>query len=498
MLRVAIRADASVLLGTGHLRRCLSLARALAACGAEPVFLLRALDDVARGVLGDQPFAVHWLQGGGDGDAAQCARALSDTPPAWTVVDHYGLDQRWHDEVREQLGCRIAVIDDLADRPLGPDLLIDHNDPQAAQKYAGRLARQCKILAGPEFALLDPVYASAERYGFNLQVRSIGIFMGGTDPRGHCLIALRACREGLGFGGPIEIVCSRSSLSYQALAEECAKWPGTRLVDGLAALAEFFARHDLQIGAGGGATWERCCIGVPSIACLTAPNQLATLPRLAQLGALVWAREEGGLQASIAAGAEDLLRDPQGRRRLGETASRLVDGKGALRVAAVLACAAGAEFTPREAAAGDENLLLEWANDPVVRANAFNPDPVLARGHAEWFKARLADPVRCRIFILEAPNGIPAGQVRFEHRQEAWEIGYSVAPAFRAIGLGVGLLRAALSAFAGRAGECALVGRVKLDNDTSAKVFRRLGFAESTAQDERGPHRVFSLARAQR
>ncbi|RYF42668.1 MAG: UDP-2,4-diacetamido-2,4,6-trideoxy-beta-L-altropyranose hydrolase, partial [Comamonadaceae bacterium] len=444
-MRVAIRADASASLGTGHLRRCLALARAVAACGAEVLFLSRDTDGVAAGVLRGQPFGVHWLQGG-EGDTVQCIDALAAAPPAWTIVDHYGLDSDWHDALRSRLGCRIAVVDDLADRALAPDLLIDHNDPDAAQTYAQRLTRPCAFLAGPAFALLDTLYATAPRYRFNEQVRSIGIFMGGTDPHGHCLAALLACRESLGFSGAIEVVCSPASPSHAALALACARWPGATLRDGLPDLAAFFARHDLQIGAGGGAVWERCCIGVPAIACVAAPNQLSTVPRLAALGAVAWAQEDGaGTQEAIAAQLRLLLAGPALRRGLGESAARLVDGQGSARVAAVLACAAGAPLRARPADAGDELLLLDWANDPVVRANAFQPEAVLPQQHSRWFAARLADSAGCRIVILEAPNGVPVGQVRLEWREHAWEIGYSMAAPYRGHGLAATLLGTAIA-----------------------------------------------------
>jgi RimJ/RimL family protein N-acetyltransferase len=258
-------------------------------------------------------------------------------------------------------------------------------------------------------------------------------------------------------------------------------------------LAAFFGRHDLQIGAGGGAVWERCCIGVPTIACVTAPNQLSTVPRLASLGALAWAREDDcSAQEAIATQGRLLLVDPALRLSLGDNAARLVDGQGSARVAAVLACAGGSGLKARSATSEDELLLLDWTNDPVVRANAFQSDAVLPQGHTAWFNASLADPGGCRIFILEAPNGIPVGQVRFERRDCVWEISYSVAAPFRGYGLAATVLRSALDAFpAGEAG-VGVLGRVKLGNEASARVFRRLGFREARTCDERGEFFVFT------
>ena len=58
--RIAIRVDASAAIGTGHLKRCLSLAQACIEQGAQVCLVTRALDGVTAKVL-DAPCPVHWL-----------------------------------------------------------------------------------------------------------------------------------------------------------------------------------------------------------------------------------------------------------------------------------------------------------------------------------------------------------------------------------------------------------------------------------------------------
>lgn len=489
---IALRADASVPVGSGHVRRCLALAAAARGAGLAPLFVCHERDGTARTLLADAQVDVLWLPREAQSqaaDAAATAALLRDRGIAWVVVDHYGLDAAWHDALRAQLPCRIAAIDDLADRPLAADLVLDANDEEAARTYAPLLRRRATVLGGPRHALLDAAYADAPRYAFRDPVASIGIFMGGTDPTGACLTALAACVDA-GFAGAIEIVCSPLAPRHAELAAACRGRPGTRLLDGLPRLDAFYARHDLQIGAGGTASWERCCIGSPTIACLTADNQRATLPRLEQRGAVWWARDEGdGLQAAIARALAVLLRDAPRRRALADHARALVDGHGSARVAAVLACAAGAPLRLRPARADDEALTLRWANDPAVRAQGFHPEPIAPEAHARWFGARLADPRR-RLLVAEAPNGVPVGQARLDQAEEGWEIGYLLDPDFRGFGLGGVLVRAALAT---APGATPLLARVKPGNEASARVFRRLGFTEGSARDARGPHLLFRL-----
>ena len=215
VMRVAIRVDASAAIGTGHIKRCLSLAQALSESGAEIRFVCRHIDTVAARLMSKGAHAEHWLPAPSEAltpqpdapphaawagvpqaqDATETALALSEWRPDWVVVDHYAFDARWHRAVRDALGCRMLVIDDTGDRVLDADMLLDHNwDGDHRAKYADRLQREPHWLCGPRFALLSSAYQRAPRYGFHDTVRSIGIFMGGTDPDGVSARVLAACR----------------------------------------------------------------------------------------------------------------------------------------------------------------------------------------------------------------------------------------------------------------------------------------------------------------
>ena len=338
-MKVVIRADASAAIGLGHVKRCLSLAQALCAKGAAVSLAWRRIDVdcaaliEAAGVrslcIGTGPVSDELT------DVAEllAAGVRSDL----IVIDHYALGARWHRIARERSGARLAAIDDVADRTLDVDWLIDPNfslDPQA--KFAGRIGAATRVLAGPAHALLAPAYAGAARCTVNDAVCSIGIFMGGTDAANVSMLALRALRESLGFRGPVEIATTSGNPNLPALREAVSRDGGTPLTLDQPDLAAFFARHDLQIGAGGGATWERCCIGAPTLAVIAADNQRPVLLPLQAMGVLRVLPEEPPSQAAIAAAARELIENPALRRSLATRSMALVDGLGAARVATAL------------------------------------------------------------------------------------------------------------------------------------------------------------------
>lgn len=502
-MRIALRTDASRRIGTGHLRRCISLAQALKEEGAQLLFVCRPHDDVSQLVAdarlphawlpapagyspsaGDPPHAA-WAGSTSTQDADETIAALRDFHPDWVLVDHYAVHARWHERVATALGCRIAVIDDLADRSSAAGLLVDQNlDPDHTRKYAGRLRPVTRLLGGPRYALLAPQYRDAPRYRFRRQVTSIGIFMGGADPLDFSSRALLACRQVAGFQGEIELVSSSRNLHLDRHLELARQWSGTRVLCDQPELSGFFARHDLQIGSGGVAAWERCCLGAPTLAIQIAENQRAVLPQLAALGAIEWLAADDPDERTLGTAVQALVQSPRRRLALVRGTRGLVDGLGSARVAAVLAMAAGAPLVWREARADDEALLLQWANDPEARRHAFNPVAIAPRGHHQWFTARLARPGDCRILIARSPAGTPVGQVRLERDGPSWTVSYSLDPAFRGLRLARALLAGAIDALRAVASARVLVAWVKPDNAASLQTFRGMGFEESRASHQ--------------
>lgn len=351
--RIAIRADASTRIGTGHLRRMRSLATALHADGAQVRFFCRALGIDAASIAGacdlrelaapsshyrpgaSSPPHAAWAGIDQIDDADEFVAMATDFRPDWVVVDHYAFDARWHDVVRSRLSARIAVVDDVADRPLAPDLLVDHNlHADHRGKYAGLLAREPIWCCGPEHALLDPVFATAPRCRPRDAVERIGIFLGGADIDDATSRVLAGLR-GDGFAGDIGIATSSANPNLASLRARVAGDARTTLAVDLPDLASFFAGFDLQIGAGGGATWERLCIGAPSILLALADNQHEVLLPLASRG-VATVLPSDWRTTDVCAAVRRLSANPEARRAMSARARAIVDGRGASKVARVL------------------------------------------------------------------------------------------------------------------------------------------------------------------
>lgn len=491
-MKVGIRVDASAQIGTGHVRRSLSLAQALRELGAEVRFVTRDLGIDSEAIIAAQgfdgtvtlpapagkftpdPAIPHnaWAEVTDQQDVAETAAALRDFAPDWTVLDSYAFDARWHEGVRAALGCKIAQIDDVPDRSSAPDLLIDHTHARDHRaKYGDRLVGCAKILGGPRYGLLGPAFAEAKRYEFRDEVRSIGIFMGGIDGGNHAALVLDALGD-VGFGGAVEIVATSANPNLVALRKRVAQRPDATLSLDLPDLAKFFARHDLQIGAGGGATWERCCIGVPTLLVVVAPNQNTVAPALAAEGAVAFAAEPS--RESIAAELRSLLPDADRRRTLAERARELVDGLGATRVALAMLAPT---LSVRPATAADAPIMFDWRNDESTRAVSLESGAIEWDSHIAWLD-RVLDASSHRLFVGEI-GARPVGVIRFDFSDsDRGEVSLYLDPSLHGLGLGPPLLLAGEDA----AGIQTIDATVIEINRASQILFTRCGY-EQVAPD---------------
>jgi UDP-2,4-diacetamido-2,4,6-trideoxy-beta-L-altropyranose hydrolase len=507
---ILFRCDASLSIGSGHVMRCRTLARELQQSGAAVTFLCRRQPGDLVSLL-EQEFSVlalpeqqlapceglegrefygTWLGCSQATDAAQCLQALAQagiTSASWLVADHYGLDARWEAQLIAGLAGGAAtpnllVIDDLADRPHQADLLLDQNffGEATQQRYQGLLPPQCRQLLGPHYALLGPEYAQLHPLvPPRTELRRVLVFFGGVDPANLTGRALEALMDPALAHLAVDVVLGGQSPHRKAVEELVARRPHTTLHGPLPSLAGLIARADLAIGAGGATTWERACLGLPSLVVAIAANQLPFAQALDQAGHLELLGD--GASVSVEQIRSALLARIA-ESYAGEGVHDLTDGWGASRLATAMLGAQGA-ISLRRAAAADEALLLRWANDPQVRANSFSPEPIDPADHHHWFHTGQANPNRLQLIAMTA-DGCPIGQIRFDREPASSEGGASEAtvdlsldPCARGQGLAAELVHLGLQTMEQHWGPATdAVAEVLPSNAASNACFVRAGF----------------------
>lgn len=485
MSHVVCRTDASVTIGTGHVMRCLTLASAWRERGATVVFVCREHGGHLCDLIEERGFSVSRLPVAAPGsswqdDAEQTRGAIEATGarPDWLVVDHYTLDRRWESDLRTSVG-RIMVIDDLADRPHDCDLLVDQNlVADMHRRYADKVPPACALLLGPQYALLQPVYAELRdrlpaREG---QIRHVLISFGGADRSNVTSRTIAACLNLRRPDIEIDVVVGATDPHAEFIRDQVAPHGHIHLHTNPPTLAPLMAKADFAIGAGGATSWERLCLGLPALVVTQAENQRPIAAELSERGLIRWLGNDDVVDdRTITAALGDLIREGLDAE-WSRACSATVDGKGVNRVCAALTVTAVTPMRARHAMPDDEALILDWANDPITRYNSLSSDAIPAPDHRVWLGRHLQDVEGCRFYVIETHDGVPLGQVRFERSEEAWEIHFAVAPVFRGRGLGRRVVETALQKLRADACGAIVFGQVKDGNHPSRRIFESLGF----------------------
>ena len=345
IMKAAFYCEASASIGGGHVMRCLALAGELARRGAEVVFLVGAAAEATVPDLARARFATYRIAA----DMATAMAALAGHWRAgadWLVVDSYTIG-RGEEHALRRAAMSLLAIDDLANRVHDCDLLLDQSMGRQAADYAGLVPPACRLLIGPRHALLRPAFAAArasalarreQAFAQGLPARRVLVSMGMTDVgavTGHVVDALLAG----GDWTAIDAVVGAATPSLPDLRARAAAHRELSLhVDADAErLAGLMAHADLAIGAGGGTSLERLCLGLPSIVVALVDNQRAQAAALVAAGAaLAVAPASGGLGGQLNA-ALKALRGHEARQAMAQAAAPLCDGLGAARVVDAMA-----------------------------------------------------------------------------------------------------------------------------------------------------------------
>jgi UDP-2,4-diacetamido-2,4,6-trideoxy-beta-L-altropyranose hydrolase len=310
-MKILIRTDASVKIGTGHVMRCLTLAEQLRKQGADVAFISRMHEGnlnswirVSKGfpvyelptdlewqrIRGDWPLYKCWLGTSLENDVSETKKILLNYNDKvdWLIVDHYALDIQWEKALRSYVG-KIMVIDDLANRSHDCDVLLDQNlYKDMYTRYDDLVPLECQRFLGPTYALLRKEFIEARKKLRlrNGRVRRILIFFGGSDPTNETMKALDALTLLQTLDLSVDVVVGRSNPNREQIEKRCVTMCNVNYYCQVDNMAELMAHADLAIGAGGTTTWERCCLGLPAIVVAVAANQIKTAEVISGLGAI--------------------------------------------------------------------------------------------------------------------------------------------------------------------------------------------------------------------
>ena len=357
-MNFAFRVDASAEIGTGHFGRCFTLGKKLRKAGHSVLFICRHIPANLIGLIRNAECGIAILDGKEDArssgdlyhsswlgvsqelDASQCIRELKhlDVCLDWLIVDHYSLDTRWESKLKVHVK-HICVIDDLADRQHDCNLLIDQNlykNPNL--RYSNLVPTNCQLMLGPEFALLRDEFKKLKKIVKNHDgsLKNIVIFFGGSDLNNFTGVTVAALGE-LGLDGiTVDVVVGKLHPEIKMIQERCEELKYILHVQ-TESIGTIFLSADLCIGGGGVTTWERCCLGLPSLIISIAMNQIQIAKDLDLVQGCIYLGDASSVTKEIIQdNIKVLIIKPNQLKVISKKGYSLVDGLGADKVLSIL------------------------------------------------------------------------------------------------------------------------------------------------------------------
>ena len=351
------RVDSSRTIGSGHLMRCITLAKGLENHGAVCYFIARALDGNLNNLIAlngfklielssdnnytyvqskEEPRHSYFREIDWKVDAEETLKILLRLNPDWLIVDHYGLWEDWHLAVGVS-SSKIMVIDDLADRRHHCHLLVDQNLGAESLGYDNLVHSNCVTLFGPQYALLRPEFRSYRDRSIVRRMqggfKSILVNFGGGNPSDYIGRTLDALlRANIPDTISISIIyggMAKINMEHECLIEKIPNNVTTyEMVNNM---AEILTNTDLVIGAAGSSVWERCCLGGPSIVFPVALNQSTIARNLSACGAAFTQDNQDLITGDFGELVMDILNSNK-LNKMTEVASNLCDGTGMERI----------------------------------------------------------------------------------------------------------------------------------------------------------------------
>ena len=360
--QVIVRADSSVNIGRGHIMRCLTLARELTGLGCTVTFIARTHKGNCNYLVEKEGFTLlelpgysnesfaaancyeKWLGVSQEEDAKACIELVNDSNKFdICIVDHYALDSTWH-RLAKRFSKKILVIDDLANRNYLCDYLLDQTYGRGPKLYSRYVPEKCLLLLGGDYMLLRPEFhrlrlKAIEKRNNSSNTQYILVSVGGSDEANvtetilYGLIPVLASFSSV----HLDVVMTAVSPHLSKIKTIADSHSRMHLHIDVENIADLMLKADLSIGACGTTSWERCCLGLPTVTLTVADNQVAITESLAKHGAIISLGSASDITArDITNEVESVIKDHEKYKALVEKCFSVCDGLGVQKVGEIL------------------------------------------------------------------------------------------------------------------------------------------------------------------
>lgn len=342
---IGIRADANDTIASGHVMRCITIARELIAAGCKVLFF--TADKYAGEMLKNadlQYICLHTDWNHMEREISELRRQLLAAGCKKLIVDSYQVTEKYFQDLSDV--CKLIYIDDCFEQTFPVDMVVNYNVYHARFPYEEAYAGKAKILLGTAYVPL--------REEFRGNTESAALHDGGNEDGisdTHILLSSGGgdvCNALAGILAEVtadetlrnityDVVVGRFNRNREELKALAREYSNIRLHEHVNHMAGLMYGCTAAVSAAGTTLFELCAMQVPTVFFACADNQqydcefFTKEERMLYAGDIRSDREQ--CLKRICSSLKRILTDEEMRGKMKRRLGEVTDGKGAQRIA---------------------------------------------------------------------------------------------------------------------------------------------------------------------
>lgn len=331
-----IRTDGNETIGTGHVMRCLEIAKAYQETNGPVQFLVA--DERSKKFIESKGFSCYLMESDWnnlDSELDKLCLCKTECGVVRLLVDSYYLSQEYV-KAWKKLGVKVAYLDDLCSQSYPVDMLFNGAVWATGKKYQGLYQQtDTKLFLGCRYLPLRQEFSNIPSRQFKEKAENVLVLSGGTDPYHFLVEFLKNLPEDLEKECQYYIVCGIFNGDYDEIVNLCHGKDSIHVLRNADNLYEYMCKADIAISACGMTLYELCACRTPAIIYLLADNQKGNLDGFTQkkiYDSIGDIREHKDFKLLFDKLAY-LISNYEKRNEMSRKVQEMVDGRGAYRIA---------------------------------------------------------------------------------------------------------------------------------------------------------------------
>ncbi len=344
---VFIRTDSNEKIATGHMMRCLTIAKELKTLGETVTFLIS--DSKSKKLLENEGFNykvidTRWNNLYTETEIMKLKEILAFVENPILLVDSYFVSNEYYVELKPY--AKIASFDDFYNEKLDVDLLINYSVFHDMYDYDTRYeGTETKCLVGPEYVPLRRQFIEEKKpRTFAKESMDVLAMCGGGDIH-NVLVAL--CEYGIQEGcitakalevqNTFHIIAGAYNPNINALKDLAKRYTNIKIYENVSNIASMMAECDVLVSAASTVLYEASAMGLPTVFFCMADDQVNDAKYFVRDASFLFAGDvrenKSKCFANVFSTLRDLKENPILLEEISKKSRELVDGLGGKKIA---------------------------------------------------------------------------------------------------------------------------------------------------------------------